>query len=328
MAGPDSLSDDPLRILRAYRFGAELGFGLAPELGRAIRGLAKELAGEPGERIAAEITRLLQTPDSAPWLGLMHRDGVLAAVFPEVAALDGLAQNRFHHLDGLAHTLEAIHRAEELLARGQPDWVGEVTPDRAVLVKLALLYHDAGKPETRAEKPDGGLSFHGHDRVSARLWAQAAGRLRLSRRTVRAVEFLIQAHMRPLSLLLVPEPSLRARRRLVLAAGGLLSELGLLCLADSLASQGPEKDPAAEERLNALWEGLIEVREALAGQAREPLLSGRDLMQELGLEPGPLIGRLLSGLEEARLGGEVRDRQEALEWARRELEADRDHPSP
>ncbi len=329
-AGPDSLAQDPLRILRAYRFGAQLDLTPAASLRRSIRDLAGELARVAGERINAELTRLLPTPQSAPWLEMMHQDGVLGVVFPEVAALEGLAQNRFHHLDGLAHTLEAVRQAEIVLSRGGPVWVEALAGegDRVLKVKLALLYHDTGKKDTLAQKPDGGLSFRGHDKLSGRLWAGAAKRLRFSRETAKAVELLIRAHMRPLSLLSAPEITLRARRRLVLAAGAYLDELGLLCLADSLATRGPEKDPRAEERLTRLWEKLRATRAALESQAREPLVTGHDLIRELNLRPGPLIGRLLSGLEEARLGGEVRDRREALAWARRELEKESDHPSP
>jgi hypothetical protein len=122
--------------------------------------------------------------------------------------------------------------------------------------------------------------------------------------------------MRPLSLLLAPEVTPRARMRLVRFAGDYLRELGLLCLADSLATAGPEKDPGAEEDLIRLWDQLLLTEEVLDSQGQEPLLRGNDLIQELNLKPGPLIGRLLAGIEEARLAGEINDRAEALKWAR------------
>ena len=188
------------------------------------------------------------------------------------------------------------------------------------MVKLALLYHDTGKKDTAAPKPDGGISFLGHDSLSRDLWLKASMRLRFPRETAKAVGGLIRAHMRPLSLLLAPRVTPRAARRLILAAGGRLLELGLVCLADSLATQGPEKDPQAEDRLVELWALLLETESRLAVQAREPLLRGDDLVRELGLEPGPMIGRLLSGVEGARLAGELNTGEEALEWCRNESE--------
>ena len=124
-AGPDSLAQDPLRVLRGYRLGAELGFSLEQATRDLIRESAPHLDRIAGERINAELTRLLQTPFSARWLRLMQEDGVLGAVFPEVAALEEVVQNRFHHLGGLDHTLEAIAQAEQVLARGEPPWTGK-----------------------------------------------------------------------------------------------------------------------------------------------------------------------------------------------------------
>ena len=143
--------------------------------------------------------------------------------------------------------------------------------------------------------------------------------MRFSRDTAKAVAVLILAHMRPLSLLLAPAVTPRAARRLVLAAEGRLPELGLVCLADSLATQGPEKAPDAEERLLGLWDLLLETRDRLAVQSREPLLRGDDLIRELNLSPGPMVGRLLAGVEEARLAGEINTREEAMDWCRGEL---------
>ena len=320
-AGPDSLAQDPLRVLRGYRLGAELGFSLEQATRDLIRESAPHLDRIAGERINAELTRLLQTPFSARWLRLMQEDGVLGAVFPEVAALEEVVQNRFHHLGGLDHTLEATAQAEQVLARGEPPWTREIASDekRTLLVKLALLYHDTGKKDTSTPKPDGGIAFPGHDKLSRDLWLEAALRLRFSRDTAKAVAVLILAHMRPLSLLLAPAVTLRAARRLVLAAEGRLPELGLVCLADSLATQGPEKAPDAEERLLGLWDLLLETRDRLAVQSREPLLRGDDLIRELNLSPGPMVGRLLVGVEEARLAGEINTREEAMDWCRGEL---------
>ena len=180
---------------------------------------------------------------------------------------------------------------------------------------MAALFHDAGKKATAGTRPDGRLSFTGHDKLSAELWRTAAERLRAPRWLSRPVATLIKAHMRPLSLLQAPTQSHRALRRLVLAADGFLEELGLLCLADSLAAQGPERDPLAETKLLNLWQKLFATRRDLRRQAQAPLVKGDELMEALGLEPGPVIGQLLEGIEELRLAGKLQTKAQALAWA-------------
>jgi len=325
-AGPGVMEDDPLRVLRGYRLSAELGLSLPPETRRAMSAAGPSLGRVAGERIGAELYRLLAARDSSPRIRLMAADGLLALVLPEVEGLRDVSQNRFHHLGGLEHTLLCLEMAEDLLHGSEPDWEGlgrtRTEDRRRVAVKLAALFHDAGKRETATIKADGRLSFPGHDKRSAELWLVAAGRLRLPRWLSRPVALLIKAHMRPLSLLRVPRPSPRALRRLVLSAEGFLEELGLLCLADSLATRGPEKDPQAEAKLLDLWEGLLKTRQTLQVQVQAPLVRGNELMEALGLDPGPLIGQLLEGIEELRLAGRIRTRAEALSWA-----ADRVHPA-
>lgn len=317
-ADSDVLTADPLRVLRAYRLAAELGLTIPPATVRAMAAAAPGLRRIAGERLSAELNRLLQTPDSAPWLTAMARDKLLGFVLPEVAALAGQPQNRYHHLNALGHTLAALTALEGLLAE-PPDWTTgqELDQPSALALKWAALYHDTGKPACHQPRPWGGTSFPGHNRESARLWNLAAQRLRLPNGLTRLAERLIEAHMRPLQILLADRITAKAVRRMIRAVDGRAVELGLLTLADSLATQGPQRAADFEERLNDLWQQVMDLGRAMDRQELEPLLKGDELMAELGLFSGPLVGRLLDEIAAARLAGEITDRAEALELAAR-----------
>ncbi len=319
-AGSHVLAADPLRVLRGFRLAAELGLGLPPATLRAMAAAAPGLRRVAGERINHELRRLLAAPRSADWLMLMAERKILGFVLPEAAALAGMYQNRYHHLDGLGHTLAALARLEDLLLR-PPDWAKGREPDEAgrLITKLAVLFHDVGKLERFTVRPSGGLSFPRHDKSSVELWTRAAERLRFSRNETKAAAALIAAHMRPLSLLLAKQITAKAQRRLIKAAEGRLIELGLLVKADSLATRGPSREPAWEKRIDDLWRRLLAVEAEMGRQDEAPLIRGDELMAALGLAAGPLIGRLLTELAEARLAGRIADRDQALAWARQRL---------
>jgi len=320
-AGPGVLAADPLRVLRGFRLAAQLGLNLPRTTRLALAAAAPGLKRVAGERLGQELSRLLLTPRAAGFVALMAEDKILGPLLPEVAGLAGVYQNRFHHLDALGHTISSLAEAESLLAQGpgmagRPDPAVVATqPERLLSLKLALLFHDTGKRERQRPRADGQLSFPGHEGASHRLWLEAGARLRLSRSLTAAAARLIKAHMRPFSLLVAPCLSPRALRRLILAVDGQLDELGLLCLADCLATRGPASDPAGAERLGGLWGRLIEVEVEMKRQAEAPLVRGDRLMAALGLAPGPLVGRLLAEIAEQRLAGRVGDEPAALDWA-------------
>ena len=323
LAGPGVLFADPLRVLRGYRLVAELGLDPLPATRQALRVAAPGLGRVAGERINQELSRLLAAPHSAPAMTLMAVDRALYRVCPEVAALSGLYQNRYHHLSGLDHTLAALAEAETLIWQVQPGWPSQedamADPRRRLVLKLALLFHDAGKATALRAKADGTLAFPNHAKISARLWRRAATRLRFSRLLTRQVSSLIEAHMRPLSLILAPQCTLRAIRRLAMAGGERLIDLGLLCLADCRATKGPAIDPRAERRLIELWGECLAVQTELARHKVRPIIDGHELMAALGLRPGPVVGQLLAEIAEARLAGRLQDKKGAIALARKKL---------
>lgn len=333
VAAPENFQDDPLRLLRAYRFVATHGFRLSPETASAIGRYLPEFSRVAGERVHQELFLLLGAPRSGPVLAAMEQVGLLTRIFPELADLKGVDQNGFHHLDVFSHSLATVSHLEEVLAAPQnffEDLAQELARyagghHKAAVLKLAALFHDVGKARVRErrEKPDR-YTFYYHERVGLELFGVVALRLRLSQAEAKTVTTLIRLHMRP--FLLLPafrqgELSLRALGRLVRAARWELPGLFALAMADSLAGQGAQKPEDSEAVLaNLAAEAYRFLKERLEPQEDLPkLLTGHDLIKVLGLSPGPQFRRLLTAVQEAQWEGMVQTQEEALEMVRRLL---------
>ena len=322
---------DPLRMLRAYRLAAALDAALAPETGAAVRRDAALVARAAVERQAAELNALMLTPRAHAAVAAMRADGLLFRVLPELAQGEGLAQPpAFHHLDVMDHNLEALRQAELLVARperGFPepepellDWLADA--DNRLALKWAALLHDVGKPAARMVRADGRVAFHQHEEAGRRMALDWARRMRWSNRLAERVGLLVASHMRPFSLLnaaaagqLTPRACIRLARRM----GADLPGLFLVTQSDVMAGLGTERPPDLESRVAGLWRLLARVqRERVAPvQNGPPLITGRDLIRELGLPAGPLFKKILSAVELARMEGSVASREEALALARK-----------
>ena len=319
-----AFEEDPLRILRAFRFQAQLGFRLSPETLRMIPAQTARLSAVAWERIRDEFMTILSTDRAFPALQEMDRCSVLEPLFPELITMKGVEQNSYHHLDVWDHTLESIHQLE-LLQEQLVSLFGESAPSvaeylkeepvpgrsRVALLKLALLFHDAGKPHTRTRDPDGRIRFFGHEKVSGELFEKAGSRLKLASRETQAVEALIRGHMSAM-IFARGTPSRRAVFRLQRRFGRDAIGLLLIFLADIRATRGPDRSPDVE------LQAIKEVRSALESFLRAeesppaPLLNGRDLMRDFGLDPGPFLGKILQRLVELQAVGEITSREEAL----------------
>jgi poly(A) polymerase len=332
MVAAENFHDDPLRLLRAYRFAATHGFQITPETTEAIRRWVPEFSRVAGERIHQELFVLLKAPRAVPVLGAMEAVGLLAQVFPELSAMKGVEQNGYHHLDVYGHSMGTAAGMEEVLAAPEAyfgELAGELvryaqTGPKMVLLKLAALFHDVGKPavQQRRSNPDR-YTFYYHEKVGLEIFSRVAARLRCSQAEIKTVTSLIQMHMRP--FLLLPafrerELSFRALGRLVRAARPELPGLFALAMADSLAGQGPLKPADSEAVLADLAEAAFQfLKERLEPQERLPkLINGHDLIK-LGLTPGPRFRQLLTEVEEAQWEGIVRTREDALAMIRRLL---------
>jgi len=320
---------DPLRLLRAFRFAATLGFTLEAQTADWLKERCILIRRPAPERLRYELELIMASPRAAAACAAMFEFGLLLEIFPELAVGAGMLQPASHHLDVLEHNLAALCRMEELLRdsspffpSGQAEFAEYLAlPGRRELLKWAALFHDLGKPATLAHKADGRATFHNHDQVGAKIFTELARRLRWSRERSAVVARLIELHMYPFHLnnaLQKTGISPRACLRLVKAAGVELPGLFLLAMADSLAADGVLKPAGMEESLAHLRQRIEEVnRESVRPVLSGPkLIDGEDL-KALGLTPGVIFREILEGIEQARVEGEVTCREEALTWAQR-----------
>ncbi|MBI3764690.1 MAG: HD domain-containing protein, partial [Chloroflexi bacterium] len=347
--GPTSLSDDPVRGLRAVRLAAQFDFRIHKETREAVKREAASLKRVSAERIRDEFVRLLGGRRPAAAIRALDMLGLLEWIVPEASTLKGVTQSAPHAFDVWEHTLAILERLEDLLAvlgpRHDPDAAADLalglasvrlgryrlpldehlstclSADRPArwLLFLSAFLHDIAKPATRKLDADGAIHFYEHDLVGAEMAARRATRLRFSADEVKRVRLTVNCHLRP--LLLANEatgPSRRAIYRFYRAAGEAGVDVCLLSLADSLATWGPEFRQAEWTRMTevvaALLKGYFEEPEQSVQPP--PLLNGRDLIAHFGLEEGPLVGKLLEAIREAQAAGEVADKEAALELAR------------
>ncbi len=339
IAAPDAFARDPLRVLRLVRLALELELEAEAETLRCAGAHAHGLAGVSPERVFVELRRIIAAREARRGLEMMSALGITAVVLPELDALRGVQQSRFHHLDVHGHTLEVLDRTVELTTADRPvtgeldACIGERRPavdallaepladelTRGDALRWGALLHDAAKPLTREVRPeDGRVTFIGHDVRGAELARAVLERLRTSERLRAHVAALVRHHLR--LGFLVHEPQPLARRTVfayLRACSPVEVDVTLLSIADRLATRGDRAQEAVQAHL-AVARGLL--GDALRWRAEgppQPLLRGDELAGELGIPTGPRVGELLEELAAAQYAGEVTSRDRALEYARR-----------
>ncbi len=309
-----SFSDDPLRMMRAARFVAQLGFAPAPDVIAALRGMADRISIISAERIRDEFRKLLLTDRPRPGLDLLVSTGLAARVLPELPALRLERDEHHRHKDVYQHSLTVLEQAIDLEDR---------LPERPdLIIRLAALLHDIGKPATRRFEPGGKVSFHHHDVVGAKLVRKRLTALRFSGEEVKAVSDLVALHLRFHGYAGEGHGSSgvwtdSAVRRYVRDAGDQLARLHVLTKADCTT-----RDVAKAERLRRAYDDLERRIAELATQeelnAIRPDLNGTQIMEILGIPQGRDVGRAYAYLLELRMEhgplGEDRARDELLAW--------------
>ena len=332
MAGPEAFADDPLRILRLVRMEVELELESEPQTSRAAHAHAGELRGVSAERVFVELRRILATQRARRGVELMGELGVTAVVLPELQALRGVEQTRFHHLDVYGHTLEALDRTIELQANsasllGEEDTaaiaalLSEPLADemtRGEALRWGVLLHDAAKPLTKGVRPeDGRVTFIGHDVRGAELARAVLGRLRASERLRAHVAALVRNHLR--LGFLVHEPQPLARRTVysyLRACEPVEVDVTLLSVADRLATCGDSAQEAIDAHMHVARGMLKDALRWRTEGLAPPLWRGDELAKELGIGVGPRVGELLEELAEGQYVGELATREQALAYAR------------
>jgi poly(A) polymerase len=305
----DSFGDDPLRILRAARFAAKLGFTIAADVRAAMTEQAPRLRIVSAERIAGELAKLMLTSDPALGIDILVQTGVADQVLPEVSLLRMEADEHHRHKDVYQHSLTVLRQAVEL----EPRYGLEAD----LTVRLAALLHDIGKPQTRELLPDGRVAFHHHEVVGEKLARRRLTALRFPNDLVRDVSELVKLHLR-FHGYGEGEWTDSAVRRYVRDAGPLLSRLHVLTRADCTT-----RNQARARRLARAYDGLEQRIAELSEQEElasiRPELDGNDIMGILGLTQGPLVGQARDFLLELRINrgliGRDQAAQELLDWA-------------
>lgn len=340
---PDAISRDAVRALRGVRQALQFGFTIEPQTRAAIKIGVRHLDVVSAERIRDELVKTITGPQPDQAVELWQELALLPAILPEIAALDGVAQSAPHHEPVLAHTVSVLHwltRVEAILRDGvQPDDQVSADIDREIgpwrtqifdhllrpidgeltghtILRLSALFHDVGKSITQEIDDDGRIRFFGHDTQGATLAGKRLQALKLSNEVIDGVRRIVAQHMRPLLLAQEPTVSSRALFRLCRITDSAIVDVALLALADHLATYaGPHGDWSAFVTLIGRIIAFYYTH-VVAEDRPSPLLNGHMLIVELGMEPGPEIGRILRLVEEAQVVGDLTTVEEALRYAR------------
>jgi poly(A) polymerase len=335
MVSPASFDDDPLRALRLARFAAELDLEPDAETIAAAAQRAPRIVEVAAERVFAELKRVVSADRVLDGLALMDRLALTEHVLPELSALRGVEQNRYHHLDVHDHTLEVL-AATVALERDPGAVLGEelADPIRAFLaqpladdltrgeaLRFGALLHDAAKPETQAFHEDGTiLGFPGHADLGAERARAVLTRLRTSER-LRAHVALLARHHLGLGYLVHQAPlDRRTIHRYLVKTSPVEVDVSLLSIADRLATRGRKADEAIAKHLDVARVVLPAALAYEAFTAQPPLVRGDELARALDIRPGPGLGALLAQLDEARFAGEIATADEAIALARTLME--------
>ncbi len=291
-----TFADDPLRIMRAVRFAAQLGFSIEPATLAGLSAMRDHLKEISQERITDELLKILCAVQPSIGLKLMHDTGVLQIVFPEIAQMAGVDQRGdHHHKDVLLHTFTVV------------DNIARTTEN--VWLRFAALVHDIAKPRTKAYKEGIGWTFHGHEEIGARMMKKIFQRLKLPMEPLPYVEKLVRFHLRP--MVLVDEAVTdSAVRRLVFETGDDIDDLMKLCRAD-ITSKNPRLVNRYLKNYELVLQKITEVEEKDRLRNWQPPVKGDEIMAVCGIGEGRKVGELKKAIEEAVLEGKIPNEHDA-----------------
>ncbi len=294
---PDTtFSDDPLRMMRAIRFAAQLEFSIDRVVMESITRQVKRIEIVSWERITAEFTKILLTEKPSVGLDTLQHVGLMEIIFPEIAAMVGMEQPaEWHHKDVFYHTLQVVDNIAQ-----QTD-----KPD----LRFAALVHDIAKPRTRRLHRKKGWTFHGHDAVGAKMIDRVAARMKLSNATREYLKKLTTLHLRPIALAKEGVTD-SAVRRVMVAAGEEVDDLMILCRAD-ITSKNPRLVKKYLGNFDRVEKMMQDVEERSAFLKFQSPVRGDTIMKECSIGPGPLVGKIKTAIEDAILDGKIENSYEA-----------------
>ncbi len=324
----ENLKRDPVRILRGFRIAIEKKLELPQEFYDFVRENKGLILKSSPERISYELFKIMKAQSSAPTIRKLYELGLLQEIFPEIDKLKEIRDQGEHHIYPLdEHTLKTLEFIERVIDErerylshellkgiGRRTFMGEFSD--LELLKWAALFHDIGKPDC-FEIREGRVTFYGHDKRGREIFRDITGRLRWGKEVENFVGKLIEAHLRPFFLresMKKGELTHRGMAKFWREWGDIAPHLFLLSVADAFAS-GDE-----EEEIKALLETIRTLErfkeEVYDKKPVEPLMNGREIMEALGIQEGRLVGKLKRALLEAQDSGEVKTKEEAIEFIR------------
>ncbi len=332
VADPRVLDEDPLRLIRAVRFAATLGFSIDAATADDIRARAGSVTKPAPERVRDEFFQILSVPEAGRHLLLLESLGLLPKLLPELSPLRDFAPGKHHLYDIFTHSLKTADYVDAVLAAlttVSPDHAGAVRDhlelpleqyvSRAAALRFACLLHDNAKSETYSRDEKGDIHFYGHDQAGAERALDICRRFRLSNDASSVVSRLIRHHMRPLNLSIPTGPTKRALYRYCRDLKDAVPESVVLSLADAKAtSEVMPADGFTDTHRTAAIILEYYYGKFLKTEAR-PFVTGRDLIAR-GLHPGPRFRGILEDIRERQAEGTLRDRQEALMYLERTCE--------
>ncbi len=325
---PEAFDDDPLRLLRAVRFAATLGFTIEDKTAEQIRDRSGRITGPSPERLRDELFMVLAVKNAEKHLRIMDSLGLLSPLLPELDQLRGFAPGMYHIHDVLTHSLKTAEYVDTVLTdlpaispehaaavlAHLEEFLEHLVPRKAAL-RFACLLHDIAKPETFTDT-DGHVRFHGHDNRGAEKAVPICRRFRVSRDTEALVSTVIKQHMRLFNLSAPGGPGRNAMYRYCRDLGDALPESLILAQADARATYEimPREKFTDTEKTMAVVLDYYYMR-FLKTEAR-PLVTGQDLI-DLGLTPGPKFREILEEIKEKQAEGTIKDRGEALDYLKK-----------
>ena len=316
--------EDPLRIMRAFRFSALYNSELSDDLLELIKTSRELLSSVSGERIRDELFKILSVSQSYKWIQLLADTKVLDLIFPELSCCRGVEQNEWHHLDVFNHSLLSLEKLETLISLEPPyPWWQEfltylnetISGSRTYiqLLKFGILLHDIGKIPCKAiDSETGKVSFHRHEVEGAKMMKDICERLKLSSKELSFLQNLVKNHMRPGIII---QQGINDKRlfRFYSECGRDGVGICLISLADRFSALGGN---VTDEILATFSAGIYQIMNEFYLQKQKlkikPLLNGNEIMQLLNLKPGPAIKDYLEKIEEAQFVGEITTKDEAV----------------
>lgn len=291
-----TFDDDPLRMMRAARFSAQLEFKLVPEAMSAMQSRFERISIVSQERVTEEIVKTLRSRKPSVGFYVMQEAGLLPLVFPEIAILGGVEdRDGQRHKDVFHHTLKVVDNAAERTDK--------------MKVRFAALVHDIGKPATKKFIDGTGWSYHGHEELGRKMLNEVGRRMRLSRKLTAYLKRMTRLHLRPIALA-QEQVSDSGIRRLIVEAGENLEDLMILVRAD-VTSKDPRRVKRYYGNFDRVMDRIEEVVAKDTMRAFQSPLRGDEIIELLGVPPGPVIGQIKKAIEEAILEGEIPNEYEA-----------------